>query len=96
MVDISGLDKAEVLVALYNATHPQGMGFMHYDPKDMTKQEAQALLDSGYTYFDYVKGRIMKVDFEGDSFDPWLYDRDNYQGAAQDVIKVLRGSTEAP
>lgn len=28
MVDITGLDKAEVLYALYNASHVQGLGFL--------------------------------------------------------------------
>ena len=28
MVSIKGLDKAEVLLALYNASHIQGMGFL--------------------------------------------------------------------
>lgn len=30
MVSIKGLGKAKVLAALYNASHPQGMGFLQY------------------------------------------------------------------
>lgn len=91
VVDIKGLDKAEVLAALYNAAKPQGMGFMHYDPKPMTVEEARKILTQ-YAYFDYLKGRVMKVDLNDDTFDPWGYDRDNGQGRAQEVIDSLRAT----
>lgn len=81
MIDLKGRNKAEVLVKLYNASHQQGMGFLQED-KDMTLEEAQILLDSGQKYFDYVNGRVMKIDLSGDELDPRLYDRDNGQGAA--------------
>lgn len=94
MINISDLDKAEVLATLYNNTHPQGLGFLHFDPTPMTKEDAQKLLDEcekcGYFYFDYLYGRVMKVDLAGENFDPRLYDRDNYQGAAQDAINKIR------
>ena len=44
-MDISKLDKAEVLAALYNRAQPQGMGFLHYTPEDMTVEEAQVVLE---------------------------------------------------
>jgi hypothetical protein len=40
----------------------------------------------------YLKGRVMKVDLSGDSFGPWLYDRDNGDGAAERVIAELRAN----
>lgn len=97
-ISLEGLKKAEVLAALYNAARPQGMGFLHYDPAPMTADEAQAILDRGITYFDYVKGRVMKVDLKGNFFDPWLFDRDNGEGAAQAAIDSLRktGDTNNP
>ena len=88
MIDISKLDKAEVLVALYNNARPQGMGFLHFNPKDMTKTEAVILLKED-TYFDYVAGRVMKVDLSKDEFDPGLYDRDNGEGAAARALENL-------
>lgn len=91
MIDFSDLDKASVLAALYNASKPQGMGFMHYDPTPMTREEADALLWQT-TDFDYLKGRVMKVDLEGESFDPWGYNRDNGEDAAERVINELRNS----
>lgn len=89
-IDLTGLDKAEVLAALYNASQPRGMGILYYDPTSMTTEEAQKLLDSGQTYFDYLKGRVMKVDLSSDQLETWLYDRDNGQGAAQRVIDTLK------
>lgn len=91
MVSIKGLSKAKVLAALYNASHPQGMGFLQYTPGDMTEQEAQALLDQhGHFSFDYLKGRVMKVDIRSDELDERLYDRDNGPGAAQRAINSIR------
>jgi hypothetical protein len=88
-IDISGFDKAEVLAALYNASRPLGLGMLHYEPAPMTTAEAQKLLDE-YTYFDYLKGRVMKVELGGDSLDPWGYDRNNGQGAVQRVLSKLQ------
>ncbi len=88
MIPLAGLNKADVLAALYNASKPQGMGFMHYNPKPMTRGEAEALLEQT-TYFDYLQGRVMKVDLSGDALDPRLYDRDNGQGAAQKAIEAF-------
>jgi hypothetical protein len=66
------------------------MGFMHYDPKPMLREVAEKLLGQT-TYFDYLQGRVMKVDLSNnEEFDPWLYDRDNGQGAAAEVIEALR------
>lgn len=92
-ISIEGLDKAEVLMALFNGARPQGMGFLHYDPKPMEKAVAQDILVRG-TYFDYVQGRVMKVDLSGDSFSPWGYDRDNGKGAAETIIDTLRSTGE--
>jgi len=88
MISLEGLNKADVLAALYNASRPQGMGFMAYDKEPMGPEEAESLL-ADYTYFDYLKGRVMKVDLGNDSLDPWGYDRDNGQGAAQRAIDAM-------
>ena len=82
MIDISRMDKAEVLMRLYNAAQPQGMGFLQYTPDDMKLEEATELLSEGPPYFDYVRGRVLKVNLSKDALDPRLYDRDNGQGAA--------------
>ena len=89
-IDITGLDKAEVLAALYNCSQPLGLGFLHFDPKPMSTAQAKLLL-SEQSYFDYVQGRVMKVDLKSDTeLKPWLYDRDNGEGAAARAINTLR------
>ena len=121
MVDISGLSKGAVLAALYNASKPLGMGMLHFDPAEMTEEDANALIerltggklqaqymgdaDAGTSdthafggasqtklYFDYVKGRVMKVDITGDELNPWGFDRDNGEGAAERAIAPLRSA----
>lgn len=97
-IDIKVLNKAAVLQALYNAAKPQGAGFIHYDPTPMSAEEALKILRSGQTFFDYLKGRVMKVELKGDSFDPSSYNRDNGEGTAEAVIDQLRktGDTNTP
>ncbi len=88
-IDLKGLDKAAVLAALYNASKAQGMGWIHFTPKTMTVPEAREILDeyleNNWT-FDYLKGRVMKVDLSKDDLSFWLYDRDNGEGAARRAI----------
>jgi hypothetical protein len=93
VIDLTGLDKADVLAALYNASRPQGMGFLSYDPKPMTKDEAVAFLETS-DYFGYLKGRVMQVKLSGTILDPRSYDRDNGPGAAAKAIAALRGNDE--
>lgn len=86
-ISISGLDKAKVLQALYDRAKPQGMGFLQYVPGDMPYKDARALTSGKYLYFDYVAGRVMKVDLSKDTLDPRLYDRDNGDGAAERALR---------
>lgn len=92
-ISLSGLDKAEVLAALYNAAKPQGLGFLHYNPSPMTVEEARQHL-AGSTYFDYLQGRVMKVNLSGDELESRSYDRDNGEGTAERVINALRVTGE--
>lgn len=102
-IDITGLSKAEVLRVLYDRAQPQGMGMLHHTPGNMSKSEAQdiitnredkeSVLGSNYLYFDYLQGRVMKVDLKGNTLDPRLYDRDNGQDA---VLKALQAAGLVP
>jgi hypothetical protein len=87
MINISKCNKAAVLKALYDNAQPLGMGYMQYTPEDMTLEEAEEALKT-HTYFDYHKGRVMKVDLRKDTLDPYLYDRDNGQDAAYCALKA--------
>lgn len=89
-MDITNLSKAAVLAALYNASHPQGMGFLHYDPTPMDEAQAQEILDGGTTYFDYLLGRVMKISLAKDEVNTDLYNRDNGPNAAENAVEALR------
>lgn len=89
MVDIKGLNKAEVLAALYNNSKPNGLCYLCLE-HPMSTDEAEAILKQT-TDFDYLNGRVLKVNLSSDDwFEEWLYDRDNGDGAAQRVIDSLR------
>lgn len=98
LINIKGLDKAEVLLALWNASKMQGMSFLGFsEPLTLAKavecvEEARHIGISGEEeiYFDYLNGKVMKIDIAPDFIDPRLYDRDNGEGAAQRAIDNLR------
>ena len=102
-VSIAGIDKAELLAALYNAARPLGMGFLRADEATMTVEEARTYVsdpsaqDNGTTFsrreklfFDYLKGRPLKVDLSGDTLRTRLYNRDQGAGKAEIVVAELR------
>ena len=96
MVSIVGLDKAVVLAALYNAAKPQRMGFLHYKTEPLTKDKAKEVIGKQGLSFDYLGGRVMKIDLSGDSINPWSYDRDNGQGAvARAIAEARSGKTNS-
>lgn len=87
-VQFDGLTREQVLCALYNASKPQGLGFLHYDPKPLTIPEAKTVL-AETDYVDYLKGRVIKVNLPENAkeFDCRLYDRDCGTGAAKAAIE---------
>jgi hypothetical protein len=87
-IDISGLNKADVLAALFNNARPLGMGFIHYKKRNMDRAEAEKLLET-HKYFDYLEGRVMKVDLSGDELRTGGYDCDNGKDAAMDALSQL-------
>lgn len=92
-IDIRGLDKAELLAGLFNASKPQGLGFLAQGRNsEMTVDDAREVLRTAGNrpYFDYLRGRVMKVDLSGDSLEPRMYDRDNDEGAALRVVETIR------
>ncbi|MEU2969069.1 hypothetical protein ABZ687_29330 [Streptomyces ardesiacus] len=90
-IDISGLNKAKVLAALWNNAAPPPA---HVTPEPrnfaMTAAEAAEILLRQGAGFDNLEDRILKADISGDTFDPWGYDRDNGDGLAARVIDRLR------
>lgn len=95
-IDIHNADRAEILVALYNRARPQGMGFMHHIPEPMDIDDARNLITDAQRagkriYFDYLNGRVMKVDLSSSPLYVRLYDRDNGRGAAASALRDVAG-----
>jgi hypothetical protein len=89
-INISDLNKADVFAALYNNARVQGLGVLHAIQENMTREEAQQILDEGGGYFDYFRGRVMKIDLTTDDLVPFLYDRDNGEGRVAQIVEGLR------
>ncbi|MFD9394180.1 hypothetical protein ACFWBB_26610 [Streptomyces sp. NPDC060000] len=94
-IDISGLNKAKVLAALWNnAAPPLRPGVRNFA---MTSAEAAELLLRDGAEFEHLEDRSLKVDIGGDTFDATAYDSENGNGLATRVIARLRltGSIQA-
>jgi len=64
MIDITDVNLVEFAQKVYELSSPQGMGFLHYTDKPLTKEEAQSLIDEHGHWalnMDYVKGRACKM-----------------------------------
>jgi hypothetical protein len=90
LLDVTGLSKPQLLAAFYNAAAPRGMGFLQADPAPMTELEARDIIEKHGLVFDYVKGRPLKLDFEGDALDLDDYDEDCRPGRGEIIVEVLR------
>lgn len=91
MIDIKGLSKAKVLKALYEHSHVQGTGILQAVPEGYITVSRCAAILKECTSFDYLYGRVLKVDLSGDSFEERLYDRDCGPGMARKAIDSIRG-----
>lgn len=100
MINIKGLDKAEVLYSLWHNSHAQGISFLGLPQKEFTLERAQELIkERGYDpegenrpyclYFDYVDGHVIKCNITGDTFDERLYERDCGEGSALKAIEYV-------
>lgn len=92
MVNIEGLNVVDVLIALWNHSHEQGMSSLGRYANSLSKENARKELEYNNGKVDYVNGRVIKCNlpFGAKEFDEWLYDRDNGPGAAQKAIDELR------
>ena len=93
-VNTEGLDKAELLAALYNDARIQGAGIIAYRPGDMTKETAQRELNY-CSDFDYLHGRVMKVDLSTDEPTTDLYNLYNGFRAFERIVEGLREAAKS-
>ena len=89
LIDISKKDKAAVLTALYNHAGPKGLAFLYYDHTPIEVSKARELLEKQGSYFDCIRGRVLRVDLSGYTIDPTLYYKANGEGAAELAISTV-------
>lgn len=101
-IDITGLSKAAVLVALFNGVKKTASAAPLLTNAELTLSKAEEVLGGrsfGTPYtgqphkVDYVEGRAIKVDLTDDTIDPTQYDAANGEGAAARAIQALRDAT---
>ena len=62
----------------------------------MTVEQARGVIKQQGLGFDYLNGRVMKVNLAGDTLNPWGFDRDVGKGAAQSVVEAIRTGQASP
>lgn len=77
-ISIKGKDKAEVLAALYNGCKNCR--------RQMSKKEAQQLLDGTTGVFDQIDGNYIKMNLKKDEVWTVLYDQYNGKGACRKAL----------
>lgn len=90
-MNIKGLNKAEVLLALWKGSKEQGISFLGRE--DVTLEDCGLEIESCVKFnarVDYFGGRVIKVNFNKDVLDLWLYNRDNGEGAGERIIEQLK------
>ncbi len=88
-MDIAGHDKAVILKALFNGARTAPMARLTGQARgDLTTEEAREVISQAghFLYFDYLFGRVLKIDLGTDFLDFRLYDRDNGQGAGERAV----------
>ena len=67
MIEITGVDLVKLTQVAYKLSHPQGLGFLHFEEGDLSKEEAQEHVDNWKNDtrmalgLDYVRGRACKL-----------------------------------
>lgn len=89
-MDISGLDKVQVLKALWLNMKPAAFFSMSGLPSP-SFNEASAAAHIAEGYIDYYDGRCIKMSLKEDVIDTRLYDRDARTSAAEVIAKLRVG-----
>ena len=87
-VNISGIDKVQLLKALWlNAKPASFFGGSGTTPPIFNEARASSAVKD---YIDYFDGRCIKTDLSKDAANPRLYDRDWGNGAFEKVVRSLK------
>ncbi len=85
-VDISGLDKVELLHNLWRGGEVAGFYGGGMSPSFNVERAQKAVAG----YIDYYDGRAMKTDLSGDTAESWLYNRDAGAGKFESIVAAMR------
>lgn len=91
-VNIAGIDRVLLVQKLYENARPLGMGYLHpLCSTDISYEKAKDLVGK---YIDYYNGRVMKIrvpaEGDGDEINTRLYNRDNGEERAEEVVEEIR------
>jgi hypothetical protein len=94
-MNIKGLNKAEILLALWRGSHEQGLSRLGSFDREPTLEECKQEVERPGNYVDYFAGRVIKCNFSTDELDLCGYDRDCGNGAGDKIIAKLKIATAA-
>ncbi len=93
-INITNLDKYKILKALFYVAKPKEFNSLQqYNSKhELTNDLIDNLVRQNGGRWDFycIAGRSLGIDINGDSFNPWFFDRYNGTGTAQQVIDNLQ------
>jgi hypothetical protein len=87
-INIAGIDKVELLRALWEGSSPARFFAMSGFPAPSFDNESAK--EAVEKYIDYYDGRCIKSDISGDKVDPWLYNRDAGEGKFEKIVEKLK------
>ena len=89
-IDISGLPKAKLLVALFDSAQPSRLLPTTMVKKDLSLREAQRVIDSGQKIISNLQGKVLNLNISGNKLDTNGYDREHGQGAAARIVMQVK------
>jgi hypothetical protein len=88
-IDITGLDKKEILKQLWLGSEPAIVFTMNnIEPPKYNEKEAELAIEKGYV--DYLCGRAIKSEIGTNKLDSYIYDKYNGYGAMEEAVDIVR------
>lgn len=91
VIDITGIDKAELIAALYNASKTVGNSFLGKKILHMTPEHAQKYVN--LKRLDYLEGHLMKIDISQPMMSYEAYETAAGSGTVWAIVTNLRQQT---
>lgn len=95
MINIAGLDKAQLLVALHEvAVEPLGIHLSPFNLELARKNVRDRIARNRPLQFNVLHGRNLLVDITGDELDGKAFDAANGDDLSATVVQKLRGEVK--